>query len=335
MGRSFTVVAIIAAHNEADVIEHVVRDLIAQGVDVYYIDDDSTDGTREIVERYAGHGVIGIERFDGTPGCFEWERILRRKEALEHSLEADWFIHHDADEFRESPWQGVPLKEAIAQVDAVGCNAIDFQLVDFRPDHDRFVPGADVRDAFQFYTPTAHYNRPQIRTWKKSAMRVDLTSSGGHDARFQNRVVFPIRFVLRHYPIRGQTHGVRKIFEQRRPRYSDTERQNEWHVQYDEIRPDASFIHDRSTLIPYDPSTVRQRLVVDILGECEQFVAELRASHARELAAQDQRHTEAIAVTHAEIRHLQGTLQAFERSLSWRWTAPARAAYRLLTRRSA
>src|SRR5207244_3194170 len=124
MPRDFSVVAIIAAYNEADVIGGVVRDLIDQGVTVYFLDDGSTDGTVAAVEPYLGRGVIGIERMaetrGGRPGAFDWERLLRRKAELARQLDASWFIHHDADELRESPWAGVRLADAIRRVDALG-----------------------------------------------------------------------------------------------------------------------------------------------------------------------------------------------------------------------
>src|SRR5712691_12791263 len=98
----FSVVAIIAAYNEADIIGQVVGDLIEQGVQVYLLDDGSTDGTAAAVEPYRGRGLLGVEQVadDGRPSeGFEWERILRRKAQLAGELDADWFIHHDADEF--------------------------------------------------------------------------------------------------------------------------------------------------------------------------------------------------------------------------------------------
>ena len=115
-------VAIITAFNEADVIGPVVGDLIAQGLHVYFIDDGSTDGTVACVEPFVGRGVLAIERLNESsggepPGPFDWERVLRRKEALARELDADWFLHHDADEFRESPWAQLTLKDAIRQVD--------------------------------------------------------------------------------------------------------------------------------------------------------------------------------------------------------------------------
>src|SRR5262249_22400450 len=142
MPRGFSVVAIIAAYNEADIIGPVVSDLIDQDISVYFLDDGSTDGTVGAIEHYEGRGIIKIERLrapgDGRSTEFAWEQILRRKAQLATELAADWFIHHDADEFRESPWEAVPLKEAIRRVDELGYNAIDFASLDFRPTHDRF-----------------------------------------------------------------------------------------------------------------------------------------------------------------------------------------------------
>src|SRR5882757_8360990 len=146
MPSDFTVVAIIAAYNEADIIEHVVRDLVEQGIGVYFLDDGSSDGTVAAVEPYLGRGVLAIEQLKDLAtarpaAVFDWERILRRKMQLAGQLDASWFIHHDADEFRESPWSQLSLRDAIQRVDALGYNAIDFAGLDFWPVHDRFRAG--------------------------------------------------------------------------------------------------------------------------------------------------------------------------------------------------
>ena len=75
MMPGFRVVAIVAAYNEADIIEQVVADLIEQNVQVYFLDDGSTDGTAAAVERFVGHGLLAIERLtDGTRAAdrFNW-----------------------------------------------------------------------------------------------------------------------------------------------------------------------------------------------------------------------------------------------------------------------
>jgi hypothetical protein len=265
MPSDFSVIALISAYNEADIIETVVSDLITQGVQVYFMDDGSSDGTAAAVERHLGRGVVGIERLskDAASPRFEWERILRRKAELASSLEGSWFIHHDADEFRESPWAHLSLKDAIQHVDALGYNAIDFAGLEFWPVDGRFRAGDDVREAFTFYSELAPYDRVQIRCWKKTKEPVDLASSGGHGVQFPGRKVFPVRFILRHYPIRGQAHGERKVFEERQNRFVDDERARGWHVQYDGLRSGTSFIREATTLSSYDPDAVRLSLALN------------------------------------------------------------------------
>jgi hypothetical protein len=293
MPSDFSVVAIVSAFNEADVIGPVIGDLIAQGLQVYVLDDGSTDDTVAFVEPLVGHGVIAVERLPPRPdGRFDWERILLRKTALARELDADWFLHHDADEFRESPWPPLTLKDAIQSVDALGYNAIDFWSLDFWPIDDRFRAGDDVRMAITGFMEGAPYDRLQIRCWKKTGTPVDLVSSGGHEAQFAGRNVFPLRFILRHYPIRGQAHGERKVFEQRRNRLRADERARGWHVQYDDVREGESLLRDPSTLTAYDPNAVRIALALRHRGaealEATQAGARADLEAARaEMAARD------------------------------------------------
>jgi len=248
MSDSLTVVAIVAAYNEEDIIADVVRALIDENVLVYFLDDRSTDRTVAQVEPFRGRGVIGIEVFsadgvdDQTASQFVWERILRRKEELAQELDADWFIHHDADEFRESPWSGETLRDGIQRVDRAGYNAIDFQVLNFSPTTADPSDADDIRDRLQFYEPGRTFDRQQIKCWKKTSQPAVLTASGGHDAQFPGRRIFPIRFLLRHYPIRSQAHGDRKVFKERVPRFAPSERARGWHVQYNELAEGASFV---------------------------------------------------------------------------------------------
>jgi hypothetical protein len=355
--RDLPIIALIAAYNEGDVIGSVVSHLIDEGISVYLLDHESTDDTVERAREYLGRGLLDIERFssekadDGAPGRFVWQEILRRKEALAADLDGAWFIHHDADEFRESPWAHLNLRDAIWSVDALGYNAIDFELLNFWPTHDDFRPATDVRQTFHYYSPGELLDKIQIKCWKKTAERVDLVSSGGHEAIFPGRRVFPLRFVLRHYPIRGQAHGERKVFRERLPRFMESERARGWHVQYDSIRPDERFIRDPATMIPYDPDRVRLQLMlrhrdVEALeaafaAERQQIQAQLAAerdsligqlqSQSRQLESQGQQ----LESQRLQLESLGRQLEAIASSRSWRWTAPMRAVFRLASRRRA
>ena len=157
--------------------------------------------------------AIAIERLadtvkDAGRDALEWSGSFSGKDR--RRARCGWFIHHDADEFRESPWPHLSLNRAIQQVDALGFNAIDFAGLDFWPVHDGFRAGDDVRETFTRYSETETFDRVQIRCWKKVS-DVDLVSSGGHQARFRDQ---GLSAALHPAPlsIRGQARG-RKVFE--------------------------------------------------------------------------------------------------------------------------
>lgn len=314
---AFSVIAIIAAYNEADIIGQVVGDLISQGVGVYVLDHGSTDGTAAALAPYLGHGLLAIEPFPRDPSDraaasrFAWADILHRKEELTRELDATWFIHHDADEFRETPWIGVSLADGIRAVDAAGYNAVDFAVLNFWPVHDGFKPGDDVMKAFPYYEDGAPFDRIQIRCWKKSDAPVDLASSGGHEAQFPGRTVFPIRFVLRHYPVRSQAHGRRKVFLERIPRFLTVERDRGWHVQYDAFPEGMTFIRDPTTLSRWDPTAVRLSLMLRHRGveQLEEDLAGVRRSLAHTEAALAASSRDCDVRRHA-LEHSQSRLEA-------------------------
>src|SRR5947209_3395096 len=138
------VIALLATYNEERFVGACIEHLAGQGVDVYLIDNDSTDRTVEIAGRRLGRGVVGIERFPRA-GVYSWRPLLERKAQLAAELDADWFLHVDADEIRLPPRPGMTLAEALAEVDREGYNAVNFQEFTFVPtrespehDHPRF-----------------------------------------------------------------------------------------------------------------------------------------------------------------------------------------------------
>jgi len=283
-----TITAIVAAYNEEDIIGTVLADLMDQGVRVHLLDQGSTDGTVEEARRVQRDRLLEIEPLEGEG--FSLARIVRRKEVLAAELATDWVVNADADEFRESPWPDIGFARGIEEVDRLGFNAIDFAVYNFMPVDDGFRKGDDPREVFRFYEPGALFDRLQVRCWKKQPGSLDLVSTGGHEARFAGRRVFPLRFLLRHYPIRGQAHGERKVFKERGPRFSAEERARGWHVQYDGFKAGASFLREPSSLTPYDPWSVRLDLALRHRGveALEQERAVLREDLARrgeELAA--------------------------------------------------
>lgn len=260
----FRVVALISAYNEADIIEPVLDHLAQNGVWSYLIDDGSTDDTVACARRWLGRGLLGIERFAaaGEDGRTSWRALLARKRELARELGADWYVHHDADEMREAPWPGMSLRDAIRWVDGVGCNAIDFRVLTFAPVDDTYRAGADPRTHFERWEEPAEYDLLQRKCWKAGAPDLEL-AEGGHDVRFAGRRLFPLRFLLRHYPIRSQAHGLRKVLKERKGRFADDELAYGWHRQYDHVsQPDHLFLRNPAALRPFDLERIRLETIV-------------------------------------------------------------------------
>jgi len=245
----------MTSYNEEDIIVQSIMHLINQGIEIYLIDNWSTDNTYDLAKQFLNKGLIGLERFpvDGPSKYYDWYLLLNRVEEITKTLKGDWFIHHDVDEIRESPWQGVKLKDAIFYVDMCGFNSIDHTVVEFYPVDNNFPMGEDFEKYFRFFE---FGKRPrhflQIKTWKNLGKKISLADSGGHEVFFEGRIVYPFKFLLKHYPIRSQYHGEKKIFKERKPRYNPNERVKGWHTHYDYIKEGYSFIKKSKELKYFD-----------------------------------------------------------------------------------
>jgi len=220
-------VAILAVRNEERVLETCLAHLARQGLETCLIDNGSTDGTLAIAERFRDRGVFRIEALPWT-GAFELEAQLRLKERLADEIDADWFLHCDADEIREAPRPFSTLVEGFAAAERAGANAIDFDEFVFLPTSDDepyegrdFV--AEMR-RYYYYEPTTP-DRARINAWRR-AQGVDLRSLAGHEVRFPGRRIFHTRFILRHYIALSRAHVVEKYGGRI---FAAAERARAWH----------------------------------------------------------------------------------------------------------
>ena len=212
---SLRVVALIAVYNEERTIDQCLSHLIEQGLEVYLIDNDSTDRTMIIAERYRARGLIGIERLPRN-GVFSLRQQLALKERLAASLQADWFLHADADEIHVPPRSGHTLREALAEVDAQGYNAVNFLEFTFvptreSPDHDHPRFHATMRRYYPFLPFFPH----RLNAWRRQPEPIDLAWSAGHRVRFPGLRMYPESFKMRHYLFLSVPHAIRKFVEQR------------------------------------------------------------------------------------------------------------------------
>lgn len=253
------VIALLATYNEYRFIGPCIEHLHEQGVDTYLIDNDSTDETVEIAERHRGNGLLGVERLPRTGDVFSLQQQLRRKEELAGELEADWFIHLDADELRLPPPGHRTLSEAVQAVDSQGYNAVNFMEFSFlptreKPDHDN----PDFRQTLRTYYPLLAGSRHRLNAWK-ARPGINLVQSGGHEVRFPGRRLYPELFRMKHYVFLSVPHAVEKYIERG---FDPEEVRYGWHGWRANLSRDAIQLpweselrisHDDSDLDPSEP----------------------------------------------------------------------------------
>ena len=249
-----TALAFVCTFNEADIIAWTVRHLRRQGMAVHVIDCCSTDNT----VRLAAVAGATVEAHHAPP--VSWHALLGRVEQLSEASQHDWSMLCDADELRYSDKSGETLLEGFVRVQLAGFDAVDHRVFTFHPTTDDGPPydgSQDPEKYFRFYSRDKWNERiGQVKAWRNIGP-VSLASSGGHAARclprdggdaarFRGMRVYH-DFIIKHYPIRSQAHGERKVFQERN--WLDPQQgRADWHVQYKGIEPGANFLRDPVSL---------------------------------------------------------------------------------------
>ncbi len=204
------IIALMSVYNEEKYIAHVLRHCIQQGLFVYLINNSSTDRTEEIARQFAGKGILTIETLP-RPDGFDLPAILKRETELAATLDGDWFIHLDADEFLVSGHADLSLHDAFADADRRGFNAIHFMEYVFVPtqeqpnhEHDQFL------QTMRWYYPFLPRSPHRLIAWKRQPQPVDLVSSGGHAVAFPLRRIYPRWLAMKHYVCLSHEHACRK-----------------------------------------------------------------------------------------------------------------------------
>lgn len=221
------IVALLATYNEERFIRACLEHHLAQGLEVYLIDNESTDRTREWALAYRGQGLLDVELLP-RHGTFRWTTVLQRKEALAATLGADWYLHVDADEFF-IPARGFPtVRATLEAAEAAGytaANAREYVFVPVReaPDHDR----PDFRDTLRWYYPFEPRYPHRLCIWKQPPGGVNLTRSGGHRVEMAGLRQAPWDLGMKHYLFLSPGHAADKYG---RRNYDRKEVRSGWHT---------------------------------------------------------------------------------------------------------
>jgi hypothetical protein len=206
-------VVTVLARDEADVIDAQVAFHLAAGADfVIATDNNSRDGTADILETYEREGVLRLIR-EPAEGLRQGEWVTRMARMAAREFGADWVINTDADEF----WwpRGGSLKEVLEAVPR------DFGIVQGfwrsfvpRPDDGepffermtvRLSQRAPINDPTSFYRPVvkvAHRADPDVAVGRGNHA---LAGTG-----FATLTTWHPIEVL-HFPLRSRDQWMRKV----------------------------------------------------------------------------------------------------------------------------
>jgi glycosyltransferase involved in cell wall biosynthesis len=222
------IAAFIAIRNGADYLHRTLPHLTRNGIRTVVIDNQSSDGLREIIDDYNRSGAaVTLEELP-FHGRFDLSRQLQAKASLIDASDADWVLHLDVDEMPHSCQDGETLAGTIARAEAAGYNAINFEEFVFLPIDPEAHATAEQRHS---YFPFAHYyfyepfQRRLMRAWRRNCGFSNIRH-GGHRLLGEDLQVFPENQVLRHYPFLSQEHAFEKY---RHRRYDEAELARGWH----------------------------------------------------------------------------------------------------------
>jgi len=220
------VVAALVIRNERPYIANCLRHLIENEIDYVVVDNDSTDGTFEVLNDsfYARHLLNYVK----VPyeGCFEWERMMRERQAAADAVDADWLLYVSADEIMHSYRSGETLRAAIEHVAESGYDVIDFNEFVFLPIDADYVSdhsGPQPLSHYYFFEP----KRPRLMRARRKSLNVSHVDRGGHTLAGERFRLAPETFALRHYLFRNQEHAFRKYQERR---FAPNEISRGWHA---------------------------------------------------------------------------------------------------------
>jgi hypothetical protein len=206
-------VVTVLARDEADVIDAQVAFHLNAGADfVIATDNNSQDGTTEILRRYEREGVLHLIH-EPAEGLRQGEWVTRMARLAATEFGADWVINTDADEF----WwpRGDSLKDVLGAVPSrYGVVEAFWRTFVPRPDDDRsfaermtarLTQQAPINDPSSFYRPVT-----------KVAHRADanVTVGRGNHALVDSPLL-PLRtwhpLEVLHFPLRSYRQWRRKV----------------------------------------------------------------------------------------------------------------------------
>ena len=215
--KNTKLIMLLLCKDEVDIIEPWLLFHKAMGVDGFIVtDNNSTDGTREILQKYKDKGDILEIIDDAGTVHLQAQRCDRMIKLAIEKYKADWIISSDADEFWYA--QSLNLKKDI--LDNEACNTQYVCLHNFIPYEKigNFLDGTywDNRIIQDFeqqkYNFSVGYKNNYVYKIIFKAKDYIRIVDGNHDAQMKNKCAAKISNIkIYHYFIRNFQHFNHKV----------------------------------------------------------------------------------------------------------------------------
>jgi hypothetical protein len=152
------ILAIAFVYNEIQFIEHKINWANEYNINLYIIDNISTDGTWEVLQEHK----VPSHQFD-TNGVFHLTNLQAELLKTIHQLKPDWVIYHGADTFYFTP-QGLRNDIELAELEGFDGLIVDF--FDIRNTGETYTKDLNLYEVYQ-YGIDMNQKRKSIFKYKK------------------------------------------------------------------------------------------------------------------------------------------------------------------------
>lgn len=253
------VCGILFCYNEEQVLDETIRFYLRQGIDLVMVDNCSTDSSPAIaagyIERAGEHPGRLLEVVSVATDGYEWGRILKTACDYMHTRLSGyrWIALIDADAYYYSPVRGMGLTEFIEAAGRSGCNIIGGELFEFYPTEKDDPAVASHLERIRYCRVDPWDQRVVQQKIFRYHPSIDFYSNLGHTCLRDEPRLCEVKFLYHHYPWVNYEHGLKKIFNERKPRYVERQENPALHIHYMDLLPiEKDLVRDPAELTLYD-----------------------------------------------------------------------------------
>jgi len=199
---------VLLCYNDGDLLEDSISYLLGQNHDLIVWDHGSTDGTAAVLQRFRGH-LMETRYIPREFDFYELYPAMSRHLIEDWARSYDWISWPDQDEFLEGPSRGKSYWQWLGELHESQYDWIQFHNFNY------WFTSADAANCPSAVERVRHYCLfpdcpPRIRCWRAAATNIRLFN---HNPPLGNPS--PVRFNLRHYPMRSAEQMRSRILRDR------------------------------------------------------------------------------------------------------------------------